>query len=67
MLIELFKNQMRFQHCFFKDVSYCGMGESWCIKQVGAHKMEIRLNPSQNVRSVNTKASPGAILKNTQK
>ena len=36
---------MRFQHCFFKDVSYCGMGESLCIKQVGAHKMEIHLNP----------------------
>ena len=30
---------------FFKDVSYCGMGESLCIKQVGAHKMEMRLNP----------------------
>ena len=36
---------MRFQHCFFKDVSYCGMGESLCIKQLGAHKMEMRLNP----------------------
>ena len=67
MLIDLFKNQMMCQHCFFEDVSYCGMGESLCIKQVGAHKMEMRLNPPQNVRSVNTKASPGAILKNTQK
>ena len=65
MLKDLSKNEV--SALFFKDVSYCGMGESLCIKQVGAHKMEIHLNPPQNVRSVNTKASPGAILKNTQK
>ena len=43
MLKELSKNEV--SALFLKDVSYCGMGESLCIKQVGAHKMEIHLNP----------------------
>ena len=42
---RLFQKSNDVSALFFEDDSYCGMGESLCIKQVGAHKMEIHLNP----------------------